>query len=132
MEITLFLYHKEQYLTVDQALETLEPDINLFASRYQIRGMEIEDVKQELRIQLWKKFNRFNPDKAGLRTWAWKVMRNRCTDLNRRADDKLDSDNRYFPDPEERLREDGNDIFKYAQIDENPEEFFRLFFLDTP
>lgn len=78
----------------ERALALLEPSVQLFSYRYQIRGMTRDDVNQELRWQLWRKFDRYNPEKASLRTWAWMVMRNRLRDMSRYRNDMLDHENR--------------------------------------
>lgn len=85
-----------------RAMKMLERDINLFAWRYTIPGYDVEDVKQELRWQLYRKFDRYNPQKSALRTWAWTVMRNRLTDMSRCRSDYLDQPIRFpYLDEEE-------------------------------
>lgn len=78
----------------ERALILLEPSVQLFSYRYQIRGMTRDDVNQELRWQLWRKFDRYHPGRASLRTWAWMVMRNRLRDMSRYRNDMLDHENR--------------------------------------
>jgi len=82
----------------EEAIRQLEPDIKLYAYRFHIKGMEPDDVAQEMRLQLWRKLEKYDPMKSGLRTWAQRVMRNRCTDLHRRANDMLDHEKRVFPE----------------------------------
>lgn len=66
-------------------------------------GMPAEDVAQELRMHLWKKMDKYNPNVASLRTWAQMVMRNRLKDMSRKKKELLDSDRRHHFESEEYL-----------------------------
>lgn len=82
-----------------QALNSLERDVVMFAKMYKIKNLTQEDVEQELRFHLWKKLHLFNPSKSSLRTWSWRVLRNKTITLNRivikKNHDCLDSEWRY-------------------------------------
>jgi len=67
-----------------QMLEHLEDFIHLFSRNFIIRGLDINDTAQELRYHLWNKADKYDPTKAGIRTWAKVVMRNKLIDMNRK------------------------------------------------
>ena len=71
-------------------LEYIEPDVKLYARNYHIKGMDFDDVAQELRYHLWKKMHKYNPYRGSPRTWSWRVMRNKLTDMSRKRLDWLD------------------------------------------
>ena len=100
MRIELYYVHIKQPDWRERALILLEPDVKRFSRDWKISGLEKDDIEQELRHQLWRKLPKYNPFKSSLRTWAWQVMRNRKIDLNRRANDFLDSEMRIFPETE--------------------------------
>lgn len=64
-----------------EALKLLERDILYFSHKYKINGFPCEDIAQELRFQVWRKLGKYNPKRAGLRTWSNVVMYNRIQDL---------------------------------------------------
>lgn len=74
-------YDPENY--TERALWILEKDIYYLSGTNFGYGMPPEDVRQELRLQLFRKMHLYNPNKKALRTWAQQVMRNRLTDMNR-------------------------------------------------
>jgi RNA polymerase sigma factor (sigma-70 family) len=76
----------DEDLYSELALTVLEHDIDWIASRYFIPGYELDDLKQELRLELWKKAKKFDHTKnVRLRTWANTVMRNKLRNLLRDA-----------------------------------------------
>lgn len=76
-------YNFDNY--TERALSLLEKDICYLAHTNWGYGMSSEDVAQELRIHLWNKIDRYNPNKKSLRTWAQQVMRMRLIDMSRHA-----------------------------------------------
>lgn len=86
MKKVSYLYIERTYAI--RALEVFERDIGMFASRYNVPGMDFDDVAQDLRIQLWRKLDKYDPTKAGLRKWSWMVMGSRVKDLLRMANKK--------------------------------------------
>ena len=62
-----------------------QDDIIAKAKTYQIPGMDWQDIAQEIYLQLWKVASRFNPLKAGERTFVQRVAVNRVRDLARRT-----------------------------------------------
>lgn len=71
------------------AMSVLEHDIDWIASRYWIPGYDIDDLKQELRLELWRKIKLFDHTKEiKLRSWANTVMRNHMRRLLRDANRK--------------------------------------------
>ena len=74
----------DQELYSELALMVLEHDIDWVASRYYIPGYDLDDLKQELRLELWRKVKMFDHTKeVRLRTWANTVMRNHLRRLLR-------------------------------------------------
>lgn len=64
------------------AMMILEHDINFICERYHIQGYELDDLKQEARLALWKALPRFRADKGILlRTWANTVIKNHLKNL---------------------------------------------------
>jgi RNA polymerase sigma factor (sigma-70 family) len=79
----------DEKLYTELAMTVLEHDIDWIASRYWIPGYELDDLKQELRLELWKKIKMFDHTKEiRLRTWANTVMRNHMRRLLRDANAK--------------------------------------------
>lgn len=136
MEFTL--YHFRPLTLGESYVQSLATDIDMFASKYTIRGMEKEDVKQDLTFHLWRKLDKYHaPDevkrpgrktRAGFRTWAHRVMRNRCTDLSRRNTNMLDQDRRVFAEEGEELKEPGTHLFTLVDLSNRDKAFFDLFF----
>lgn len=67
-----------------QMMEQLESFVYFFSRNFTIRGLDINDTAQELRYHIWRKANRYDPHKAGIRTWAKVVLRNKLIDMNRK------------------------------------------------
>lgn len=71
----------------EEHLKLIEKDISAkaWAQRFKIPGLyDVQDVEQELRMHLLKKFPNFDPKKAGFRTWAKWEMKSRIGDLRKR------------------------------------------------
>lgn len=62
-----------------------EKDIVAKAKRCWVPGMDWEDVAQELRIQVWLKRDKFQPERASERTFVNRLLDNRIKDLQRTA-----------------------------------------------
>ena len=106
--------------TLEHYLKQIEPELKMKAFVYwrdwKIKGMDSEDIAQELRIQLMNKFDLFNPEKAGFRTWANKVMMNKIKNIVRdkyTSQDVLDQPGTISIDE---LQEKGLDINNYNEI----------------
>jgi len=66
------------------AMQQLEKKIVCEASSYNIFSYTSEDLAQELRLQLWKGLDSFDPKNgAKLETWANTVIKRRLYELNR-------------------------------------------------
>lgn len=74
----------DKTLYIEMAIQLLEGDINYVATHRYIPGYELDDLKQELRLQLFKKLPKYDCHRAGFRAWANIVMKNRITDLLRK------------------------------------------------
>ncbi len=98
-------YDRDSY--AERALAFLEKDICYLAHMNWGYGMDKEDVAQELRMHLWNKLHLYHPGKAGLRTWAQRVMRMKLIDMSqgpkRSRREILDSDRRAFIENDEQL-----------------------------
>ena len=73
--------------------------LRIFATRYLGNPSDAEDVVQDVFITVWKNADRFDPQKARISTWLYKITANRCIDQRRRRFlrsfiglDDLDSD----------------------------------------
>lgn len=63
-----------------------ERDIIAKAKSSNIPGFDWEDIAQELRVILWQKLEKFDPNKgAKEKTFAQRIMKNRILDLARYA-----------------------------------------------
>jgi len=58
-------------------------EIRYFTFGYRVEGMGIEDQMQELKLHLFKKLDLFDPSKSSLQTFANRITRNKCIDLDR-------------------------------------------------
>jgi DNA-directed RNA polymerase specialized sigma24 family protein len=94
-------YDRDSY--AERALSFLEKDVCYLAQMNWGYGMGKDDVAQELRLHLWRKLHLYHPGKAGLRTWAQRVMRMRLIDMSRKKKEILDSDRRAHIESEEWL-----------------------------
>lgn len=73
--------------------------LRIFATRYLGNLSDAEDVVQDVFVTVWKNAGRFDPQKARVSTWLYKITANRCIDQRRRQFlrnfiglDDLDSD----------------------------------------
>ena len=73
--------------------------LRIFATRYLGNPSDAEDVVQDVFVTVWKNADRFDPQKARISTWLYKITANRCIDQRRRRFlrsfiglDDLDSD----------------------------------------
>lgn len=54
---------------------------------------EAEDLAQEVMLSIWQNIDKYDPEKAKLSTWTYRITANRCLDrLRRRKVDQLDDD----------------------------------------
>jgi len=67
-----------------EIVKILEKSVNGMAAKYYLKGMEREDIRQELWLIIFEKMREFNPDKSSIKTWANMIMKNRIIDLLRR------------------------------------------------
>ena len=81
------IYQNKTYS--ERALTNLEPSIHFWCQRYYIKGYEIEDLEQEIRLHLWKKLRNFDHNNGVLiYTWGNQVIKNRLKDLLRHENRK--------------------------------------------
>lgn len=86
---------------------SLTGTVRQFAFKYYIRGMEPEDLMQEFWLHLFRKYPKYDPSRAGVKTWANRLLNNYRIDLNRKSErDTLTCKMRVYAnwkDPEDTL-----------------------------
>lgn len=68
---------------------------NVTGLAFQMLGnqTEAEDLAQDVMLSLWQNIDKYDPEKAKLSTWTYRITANRCLDkLRRRKVDQLDDD----------------------------------------
>lgn len=83
------IYYFDFNLEKERILKLVEKNIVIKSLKYKIQGMNRDDVQQELRIAAWKAIPKFDPSRGQINTFLEKVIRNKLTDLYRRANVKL-------------------------------------------
>lgn len=58
--------------------------LRIFAARYLGNASDAEDVVQDVFVTVWKNAGRFDPRRARVSTWLYKITANRCIDQRRR------------------------------------------------
>ncbi|MEQ9490069.1 MAG: sigma-70 family RNA polymerase sigma factor [Alphaproteobacteria bacterium] len=78
------------------------PRLRSFIQRRGADGAEAEEIVQETMVRVWRKAEKFNPDKAAASTWIFTIGRNAHIDLVRRTGrPEIDTDDPTFlPEPE--------------------------------
>lgn len=78
------------------------PRLRSFLQRRGADGAEAEEIVQETMVRVWRKAEKFNPDKAAASTWIFTIGRNAHIDMVRRAGrPEIDTDDpTYLPEPE--------------------------------
>lgn len=64
------------YTYSDLFLTEIEPYVRLYAKKYNVPGLDKEDLEQELRLRVWSKLEQYDPRLSSPKTWANTVMRN--------------------------------------------------------
>ena len=65
----------------NKLIETIEKDIKGKSETYKIEKLEPQDLEQELKIHLFNRFDQFDQNKSGFRTWANWEMKSRISNL---------------------------------------------------
>lgn len=60
------------------------PRLKSYLINLGLTGEKAEDVAQDVMITLWQKASQFNPEKAKVSTWIFRIARNRHIDLIRK------------------------------------------------
>ena len=67
------------------------PNILNLATRMLGNRAEAEDLSQDVMIKLWKNLERYDPNKAKLSSWLYRITANQCLDhLRRKKTEQLD------------------------------------------
>ena len=67
------------------------PNILNLATRMLGNRAEAEDLAQEVMVKLWKNLERYDPSKAKLSSWLYRITSNQCLDqLRRKTPEQLD------------------------------------------
>ncbi len=67
------------------------PNILNLATRMLGNRAEAEDLAQEVMVKLWKNLERYDPNKAKLSSWLYRITSNQCLDqLRRKTPEQLD------------------------------------------
>jgi len=64
--------------------EYFAPRLKSYLLNFKITNQKAEDLTQEVMITLWQKADKFNPEKAKLSTWLFRIARNKYIDLVRK------------------------------------------------
>jgi len=64
--------------------EYFAPRLKSYLLNFKITNQKAEDLTQEVMITLWQKTDKFNPEKAKLSTWLFRIARNKYIDLVRK------------------------------------------------
>jgi RNA polymerase sigma factor (sigma-70 family) len=84
IQIDYFINHIEPDWRV-LAMQFLEYDIVCMACNYNIYGYSNEDLAQEARTEVWRNLDKFDGERAGLRTWGLMVVRSHFNHLDEKA-----------------------------------------------
>ena len=101
----------------ERAMNDLEPLIEFWCHRYNIYGMDNEDVEQEVRLHLWRKLKRFKHDQGtSIYTWGNNVVRNRLRDLFRSGIRENTSKTTIFSKESQRIENYCNDPIEIGDL----------------
>ncbi len=75
---------KGDQIALTRLIERHGRGIKLFAQRYLGNAADAEEASQDVFVALWKQAHRYDPAKAKVATWLYKIAANRCIDMYRR------------------------------------------------
>ncbi len=105
--------------------DEISGNLNGYARRLGLAKSDAEELVQETLLAIWRNAAAFNPDKAGVYTWAFTILRNKRIDRLRK--DKLrtvSSDDLWQQFPAEKNRDEGDLNARFARnlIKDLPDE----------
>lgn len=77
------------------------PGLTAYARQALRSPSEAEDVVQEVFVRVWRQAGRYDPARAAVSTWIWRIAVNLCIDRNRRAGVRQFLGLEAAPDPED-------------------------------
>lgn len=89
---------------ISALMDELRPIQISLATRYPVKGMDVDDIVQELNIKMWDvvKKGKYDPMRCKPTSYFWRVFFNHIVDLNRkRVDDMLDHCSPLYDEHEE-------------------------------
>ena len=78
-------------------LDRLEPRIKYYSDTMWFRGLDKDDLAQELRFHLWKILSKYNPDLSKIESWGNVVIQRKIWNLTNPSKykrDQLDANGR--------------------------------------
>ncbi|WP_339107615.1 sigma-70 family RNA polymerase sigma factor [Thioclava sp. GXIMD4216] len=69
---------------LQRLMQRFGPGVTRFSAAMLRRPEEAEDVVQEVFLRVWQKASRYDPARAAVSTWIYRIAANHCTDRNRR------------------------------------------------
>lgn len=70
--------------TFNVIFQYFAPRTKSFLLRYGLSPEKAEDITQDVMVTIWHKATQFNPDKARLSTWIFRIARNKFIDYTRK------------------------------------------------
>ncbi|MCC3861175.1 sigma-70 family RNA polymerase sigma factor [Pseudemcibacter aquimaris] len=95
-ELVLMVATEKNRAAFKILFEYFAPRLKSYLLNFKISNQKAEDIAQDVMVVLWQKADKFNPEKAKISTWLFRVARNKYIDITRRqkyptvnADDHL-------------------------------------------
>ena len=83
-ELVALIAHSKSKKAFKILFDYFAPRLKSYLLNFKISNQKAEDITQEVMIVLWHKADKFNPEKAKISTWLFRVARNKYIDSVRR------------------------------------------------